>query len=36
LEHVVERLASVAKRVGPVGNDDRRLELHRRSIAGLG
>jgi hypothetical protein len=33
LEHVVERAASVAERVGPVGNDDRRLELHTHSIA---
>ena len=33
LEHVVERVASVAERVGSVGNDDRRLELHARSIA---
>jgi hypothetical protein len=32
LEHVVERSASVAERVGPVGDDDRRLELHTRSI----
>jgi hypothetical protein len=33
LEHVVERVASVAERVGPVGDDDRRLELHALSIA---
>jgi hypothetical protein len=33
LEHVVERVASVAERVGSVGNDNRRLELHARSIA---
>jgi hypothetical protein len=33
LEHVVEHAASVAERVGPVGKDDSRLELHTRSIA---
>ena len=34
-EHVVERAASVPERISPVGNDDRRLELHTRSIARL-
>src|SRR5687767_7819626 len=33
LEHIVERVASVAEGVGPVGDDDRRLELHALSIA---
>src|ERR687895_1177635 len=33
VEHVVERVASVAEGVGPVGDDDRRLELHALSIA---
>src|SRR5215216_416093 len=32
-EHVVERAAGVTERVGPVGNDDRRLDLHTSSIA---
>jgi hypothetical protein len=33
LEHVVERVAGIAERVGPVGDDDRRVELHALSIA---
>jgi SAM-dependent methyltransferase len=33
LEQVVERAAGVAEAVGPVGNDNRRLELHASSIA---
>jgi hypothetical protein len=33
LEHVVEQVAGVAEGVGPVGDDDRRVELHARSIA---
>jgi hypothetical protein len=33
LQHVVEGVAGVAERVGPVGDDDRRVELHVLSIA---
>src|SRR5919109_2124151 len=33
LKHVVESAAGVAERIGPVGDDDRRLELHTGSIA---
>jgi hypothetical protein len=32
-EHVVERSTGIAERVGSVGDDDRRVELHALSIA---
>jgi hypothetical protein len=33
LQHVVDCAASLTERVGPVGNQDCRLDLHGRSIA---